>query len=162
MTDKAQSKNQQWQAKLKASRQGLLNLLETLQPEQWERTVYSEGNQWTIRTVVSHLIDSERGMSIHIHKIRKGEETLPAGFDLTSWNAGVSKRMGDLTPAELISGLEATRAKTLELLHKVEGHEWVLTGNHPSRGIITIDQYYETIHGHELIHTADMQKALAG
>ncbi|MEZ4621048.1 MAG: DinB family protein [Caldilineaceae bacterium] len=156
----SESKNAQWNAKLAASRHELLTFLTGLQPAQWTTTVFSEGDSWTIKTVVSHLLDSERGMSIQVHKIRKGEETIPHDFDLARWNAGVAKRVGDLSPAELMAGLEATRAKTLELLDKVEDREWELTGRHPARGVITIDQYYETIHGHELIHTADMRKAV--
>jgi hypothetical protein len=153
-------KKHQWHQKLHESRQTLLNLLETLQPEQWDVIVFSEGDKWTVKTVVSHLLDSERGMSIHVHKIRKGEETLPPEFDLTRWNASVTQRLGDLSISELIADLETIRAKTLALLDKVQAHEWTLTGRHPSRGLITIDQYYETIHGHELIHATDIQKAV--
>lgn len=154
------TRNQQWQQKLSKSRQALLALLDGLTPEQWETPVFSEGDTWTVKTVVSHLLDSERGMSIHIHKIRKGEETLPPGFDITRWNAGVKERVGDVSPDELFTGLAAIRARLLEGLQTVQDHEWPLTGSHPARGVITIEQYYETIHGHELSHIADMRKAL--
>ncbi|MEZ4859807.1 MAG: DinB family protein [Caldilineaceae bacterium] len=154
------SKCADWQEKLAASRQALLALLNSLQPEQWETPVFSEGDTWTVTTVVSHLIDGERGMSIQVHKIRKGEETVPANFDLARWNAGVKKRMGNPSPAELLSGLEATRTKTLEGMNSLSDTEWALTGRHPARGMITIEQYYETIHGHELSHAADIRQAM--
>ncbi len=155
-----EDKRTQWQQKLAESRAALLALLQALSEEQWQTTVFSEGNTWTVRTVVSHLLDSERGMSIQVHKIRKGEETIPPDFDLARWNASVEKRVGDLTPAELIAGLEATRARTLSAMNTIQDNEWTLTGRHPARGMITIEQYYATIHGHELSHTADMQKVL--
>jgi len=151
-----------WQTKLAESRTALLAVLNALTAEQWPAPVFSEGDTWTVKTVVSHLLDSERGMSIQVHKIRKGEETVPANFDLERWNAGVQKRVGDITPDELIANLKATRAKTLEVLNSLNDTEWSLTGRHPSRGIITVEQYYETIHGHELTHTADIARALAG
>ncbi len=157
----APTKNQQWQQKLAESRQALLTLLESLQPDDWAKTVFSDGDQWTVKTVVSHLLDSERGMSIHVHKIRKGEETLPPEFDLQRWNANVTKRVGDPTTAELLTGIQETRARTLGLLQQVQDHEWELTGRHPARGVITVEQYYETIYGHELMHTADIRNALA-
>ncbi len=156
------NKSAQWQQKLADSRAALLALLNQLNEEQWQTPVFSEGEPWTVRTVVSHLIDGERGMSIQIHKIRKGEEATPPDFDLTRWNAGVQKRVGDLTPTELMAALEATRARTLDGMATLQAHEWALTGRHPARGMITVDQYYETIHGHELAHTADMQEALGG
>jgi hypothetical protein len=111
--------------------------------------------------VVSHLLDSEKGMSIQIHKSRKGEETIPEGFDIDRWNASVQKRVGDLSPAELLVALETTRAKTIDVMNSLKDEDWSRTGRHPSRGVITIEQYYETIYGHELIHAEDMKRALA-
>ena len=151
----------EWQQKLAESRVALLALLNALQPEQWTQPVFSEGDTWTVTTVVSHLLDSERGMSIQIHKTRKGEETIPEGFDINRWNAGVQKRVGNLSPAELLAGLAATRAKTLEVMNSLQDEDWAHVGRHPTRGLITIEQYYETIHGHELSHAADIKQALA-
>jgi hypothetical protein len=68
--------------------------------------------------------------------------------------------MGAPAPEELLSALEATRTKTLEVMSTLKDEEWSLTGRHPSRGIITIEQYYETIAGHETTHAQDIQKAL--
>lgn len=150
-----------WQQKLAESRAALLTLLTSLQPEQWTQPVFTEGDTWTVTTVVSHLLDSERGMSIQIHKTRKGEETIPEGFDINRWNAGVQKRVGNLSSAELIAGLEATRAKTLDVMNSLQDDDWARTGRHPTRGLITIEQYYETIYGHELSHADDMKRALA-
>lgn len=154
-------KKEYWRQKMAESRAALTAVLNALAPEQWSTPVFSEGTVWTVKTVVSHLIDSERGMSIQVHKIRKGEETVPEGFDLTRWNAGAEKRIGELTPAQFGELLTQTRAKTLEVMDSLQESEWTLTGRHPSRGMITIEQYYETIHGHELIHGADIQKALS-
>lgn len=151
----------QWQQKLAESRAALLALLNALQPAQWDQPVFSEGDTWTVTTVVSHLLDSEQGMSIQIHKTRKGEETIPEGFDINRWNAGVQKRVGNLSPAELIAGLEATRAKTIEVMNSLNDEDWSRTGRHPTRGLITIEQYYETIYGHEVSHAEDIKRALA-
>jgi hypothetical protein len=149
-----------WKEKLAGSRTITAALLASLRPEQWDTPVYSEGQTWTVKTIISHLIDSERGMSIHIHKIRKGEPTLPEGFDLDRWNQGVGQRVGDLSPHEFADRLTATRARTLEGLETLTDGEWLLTGRHASRGIITIEQYYETIVGHELDHIQAAKKAL--
>ncbi len=149
------------QQKLAASRADLLALLTSLQPAHWDVTVFSEGNPWTVNTLVGHLTESERGMSIQIHKTRKGVETIPSDFDLERWNAGLKQRIGTPRPAELLDNLAVTRAKTLEMMDTLTDDDWSRTGRHPSRGLITIKQYYETIHGHELTHTADIKRALA-
>ena len=135
-----------------------MTLLNGLSPEQWQTTVFAEGDTWTVATVLAHLVESERGMSIHVHKIRKGEATIPDDFDLERWNAGLTRRTGDvhlrtaIAPGELMANAEATRAKTLEVMDSLEDSEWALTGRHASRGEITIDQYYETIYVHEVGH----------
>ncbi len=154
------SKAESWKNKLTESRTGLIEFLAELEPAHWGTIVFSEGNDWTVHTIVGHLIDSEKGMSIHVHKIRKGEETVPEGFDIDRWNAGVKQRVGTPTPDELLAGLKATRAKTLEMMATIKGDEWSLTGRHPSRGVITVEQYYKTMHEHELMHTTDMKQAV--
>lgn len=150
-----------WTAKLGESRSALFEFLEGLSPEQWQTPVFSEGDTWTIQSVLAHLVENERGMSIHVHKIRKGEPTVPDDFDLTRWNAGVNKRVGNVTPQELMKRAVATRAKTLEVMRSLEEDEWALTGRHPSRGEISVEQYYETMAAHELGHLDDMRRALA-
>ena len=139
-----------------------MGLLDGLSREQWQTQVFSEGAVWTVTTVLAHLVESERGMSIHVHKIRKGEATLPEDFDLERWNAGLARRVGDVAPEELMASAAATRARTLEVMESLEETEWELTGHHPSRGEITVAQYYETIHAHEVGHVQDMREALGG
>ena len=149
-----------WKEKLSESREALFALLNDLSPELWRTTVFAEGSTWTVATVLAHLVESERGMSIHVHKIRKGEATIPDDFDLERWNAGLTRRTGDISPEELMANAAATRAKTLEVMDSLEDGEWALTGRHASRGEITIDQYYETIHAHEVGHLGDIRVAL--
>ena len=149
-----------WNKKLGESREALFDLLNGLSPEQWRATVFAEGDTWTVATVLAHLVESERGMSIHVHKIRKGEATIPDDFDLERWNAGLTRRIRDVAPEELMANAVATRAKTLEVMESLEDSEWKLTGRHPSRGEVTVDQYYETIYVHEVGHLEDIRAAV--
>ena len=151
-----------WQQQLAQSRAGLNELLDSLSEEQWQTTVFGEGQSWTVQDVVTHLVESETGMSIHIHKIRKGRETLPEGFNLDTWNAGLTDRMGDTAPEELRQKLGPVRERTLQGMETLSDEEWSLTGLHASRGTITIEQYYETISGHETSHANDIRQAVAG
>lgn len=154
------TKTEQWQQQLTQSRQALLEAIDGLSAEQWATPVYGEGQDWTVQDVVSHLVDSESGMSIHIYKIRKGRETIPADFNLNQWNAGVRERTGPASPEELHQRLDATRTRLLESLATITDDEWQLTGRHPLRGIITIEQYFETIADHERLHTDHIRQAV--
>ena len=145
---------------LSEARQELLSYLRSLSPEQWQTQIFSEGSTWTVATAVSHILDAERGMSIQVHKARKSEPTMPEGFDIDRWNAKVEERIGERSPDELLALLDATRVKTLEVLNSLADEDWSKTGRHPSRGVITIEQYYETIVWHDRMHLTDIQKGL--
>jgi hypothetical protein len=146
--------------KLAQARTDLQSLLASLNEAQWNTPVISEGDTWTVLDIVAHLVENERGMSIHVHKIRQGKETVPEGFDLNQWNAGLKGRMGSPTPTELLENMTQIRARTLEGLDTVQDGEWKLTGRHPFRGLITIEQYYETMARHDTFHANDIKKAL--
>ena len=149
-----------WAQKLSESRSALFELLDSLSPEQWQTPVFTEGDTWTVGAVLGHLVENERGMSIHVHKIRNGEATIAEDFDLERWNAGGARRVGNIAPPELKDNAVAVRARTLEVMHSLDDNEWELTGRHPSRGEISVAQYYETIHAHEVGHLRDLQAAL--
>lgn len=154
-------RKERWASKLNESRRALFELLSSLSPQQWQTPVFAEGDTWTVATVLAHLVESERGMSIHVHKIRKGEATIAPDFNLERWNAGIVRRIGDAVPAELLASAATTRARTLQLMDSLGDEEWQLTGLHPSRGEISVEQYYQTIHAHEVGHLHDLRTALS-
>lgn len=147
--------------KLTQARTNLLNLLNSLSAEQLQTPVISEGQTWTPLDLVAHLLENERAMSIHVHKIRNGRETVPTGFDLKQWNAGLKERVGTLPSLkEMLNELAQVRVKTLEVLESLSEEEWDLQGRHPNRGRIPIEQYYETIAEHDTWHINDIKNGL--
>jgi len=154
-------KKEHYIKELAQARTSLINVLNALTDEQLQTPIISEGQTWNVLDIVAHLLENERAMSIHVHKIRQGKETVPENFDLDQWNAGLKKRVGDTPPLEqLLEDLAQTRAKTLEVLESIKDDEWELQGRHPLRGKITVEQYYETIAGHDSWHTKDIKKGL--
>ena len=154
------AKAEMWKAKLAESQNALLNLIESLTPDQWESQVFSEGAQWSVLSTLRHLAESETGMSIQIHKTRKGQPTVPEGFDLDRWNAGTDTRMAEVSSDSIIETLKTTRAKTIEVMESLADDDWAKVGRHPSMGISSIEQYYGIIHGHQMTHIQDIRKAL--
>lgn len=154
-------KQAEYSEKLTQARTELLNLLNSLSEEQLHTPVISEGQTWTPLDLVAHILENERGMSIHVHKIRNGRETIPEGFDLEQWNAGLKERAGTLPPLkEMLNELAQIRAKTLEVMGSLDDEEWGLQGRHPNQGMITIEQYYETMAGHDIWHANDIKNGL--
>ena len=155
------NKNEHFRQLITTARTALESLLMSLDEDQWQTVVISEGQSWTVLDIVAHVLENEKAMSIHVHKIRKGRETVPAGFDLEEWNAGLKERMPLVSAAALLEGLAEAREKTLEGLSTIEANEWSLEGRHPLRGAISIEQYYETIANHDIWHTNDIKQGLA-
>jgi hypothetical protein len=154
-------KQSYWKQKLAQARAELETFLQSLTPAELQTPVISEDQTtWTVLDVVAHLLENERGMSIHIHKIRKGQETVPAEFDLNRWNAGLKERISNPNLPELLENLAQVRARTLKELESLSPEEWSLQGRHPARGTITIEQYYETIAYHDRHHLNDIKQAL--
>lgn len=154
-------KKSMWQDRLAQARTQLEELLSSLDETQLHTPVITEGANWTPLDILAHLVENERGMSIHVYKIRQGRQTVPEDFDLKEWNAGLKERMGtDHTLAELLDNLAEVRARTLQGLDSLNEDEWALTGRHPNRGIITIEQYYETMASHMQEHAQDIKKGL--
>jgi hypothetical protein len=154
-------KKSMWKDRLTQAKTELENLLLSLDEAQLHTPVITEGNGWTPLDILAHLLENERGMSIHIYKIRQGRETVPEDFSLEKWNAGLKERMGtDHNLAELLDNLAQVRTRTLQELDSLKDDEWALTGRHPDRGLITIEQYYETMASHMSWHAQDIKKGL--
>lgn len=149
-----------WKAQLTEARNELIQLLLSLDEAQLQTPVISEENEWTPLDIAAHLLENERGMSIHVYKIRNGRGTVPEGFDLDYWNSGLKERMGTPALQEVLQSLEEVRARTLQEIDNIKDEEWTLEGRHPFRGIINIEQYYETMAGHDRWHARDIKKGL--
>ncbi|HMQ51535.1 MAG TPA: DinB family protein [Anaerolineae bacterium] len=145
---------------LTQARTELKGFITSLSDQQLTTPVISDGGTWTVLDVLAHLAENERGMSIHVYKIRNGRGTVPEGFQINEWNAGLKERMGSPTLPELLDMLDETRAQTLETMQSLGDEEWTLTGRHPVQGIITIEQYYRTMANHDREHLADIKRGL--
>src|SRR3954468_24154567 len=95
----------------------LRSVLDHLQIGDWEKTIQDEDQQWTVRQIVSHLVDAQRGMTGQISKISVGEDIIPADFDLNRWNRRAVENQADKTPQDLISTLEDGRTALKQVVN---------------------------------------------
>lgn len=154
-------KKSRWKEKLNQASAELEELLTSLDETQLQTPVISEGNSWTSLDILAHLVENERGMSIHVHKIRQGQETVPEDFDLDRWNAGLKERTDtSLSLTELLEDQAQVRARTIQEIDSLGEEDWQLQGRHPARGVITVEQYYETMIGHIHWHIGDIKQGL--
>ncbi len=156
MSDKAEELRQY----LLTSRATLLDCLNSLTEEQWQTTVFSEENQWTVTDILRHLAEAQRGMNGQIVQIQAGGSGVPEDFDLNRWNARGVRKAQEKTPADLLAELEQGQAQALALLTTMQADDWDKKGRHGSGRILSIAEIFQIIGGHEVNHANDIRQAL--
>lgn len=146
--------------KLKSEGEKILSLFNGLSENQWGREVYSEGTTWTIRSVLSHLVTSERGLVKLFEQVRQGGAGSPDDFSIDRYNASMQERTRDLTPQELLDQYRQVRANSVEWVNSLQERDLEIIGRHPFLGQTEIREMIKMLYIHNLTHTRDMKKAL--
>lgn len=86
---------------------------------------YSEG-KWTIKEVLSHLIDGERHFAYRIHRISRGDTTPIEGFEQDGYieNSHANNRSFD----DLIGEFSDLRTANLRQLRNLDEADWLRLG----------------------------------
>jgi hypothetical protein len=153
-------KKSEFKQKLAETKAALDELLPELSDEQWQTVVIAEGNQWRVLEVVAHLVEAETTLNQRIERMRQGRQAMPPGYSIDGWNAGLKERMKQPTPETLLQGLAEVRLETLARLETIADNEWGLESLHPTRGTVTVEDYYNIIAGHQRWHLEDIRQGL--
>jgi len=145
---------------LDQTRQQLKAVLDRLQPGDWETQIQDEDQQWTVRQVVSHLVDAQRGMTSQVTRINAGQEAVPPDFDLNRWNKRAVEKAADKTPPELLIMLEEGRAALKQVLDTLSDTDLDKRGRHSSLKIMSIEEIIRLIGTHEADHARIMAEKL--
>jgi len=138
---------------LDQTRQQLKALLDRLQPGDWETPIQEEDQRWTVRQIISHLAEAQRGMTAQITRINAGEDTVPPDFDLNRWNKRVVEKAADKQPPELIAALDEGRNALKQVLDGLNDSDLDKRGRHGSLQIMSIEEIARLIGTHEADHT---------
>lgn len=164
MTQETGSVRDATQAALEEAQQTVHAVFDTLGAADWQATVFSEGETWTVRDVLYHLLDAERGMGWQVTRIRDGSGSgVPDDFDIDRWNRRVRRQSRDSQadgPA-LLAELDAAHAATLALVDSLQADDWRKVGRQAVAGEITVEQWFRVIAGHKMQHAAEVRAALA-
>jgi uncharacterized damage-inducible protein DinB len=147
--------------KMAEARATFQGFLEGLTDEQWATEVYSEGDVWSIKDIVGHVVRAEFSMMRLMEGFMVGHPGAGEDFDLARYNAsGVAKLKGKM-PADHLSDMTSTREKLLTFLDTLTEADLDKSGRHGTGRIMTIEEMLYVIVGHDAAHMADMKAALA-
>ena len=146
--------------KLSTEGEKFFALFAGLTDDQWQMDVYTEGETWTIRNVLSHFVTSERGLVRLFERIRLTGEGASDDFSIDRYNASQQERTKDLPPQELLEQYRAIRADSIAWTLSLDESDLEKQGQHPYLGMTTLREMIKMLYLHNQIHYRDMKKVL--
>ena len=146
--------------KLQSEGEKFFALFAGLADEQWQMEVYTEGETWTIRNVLSHFVTSERGLVKLFERIRTTGEGASEDFSIDRYNAAQQQKTRDLTPQELLEQYKAIRSDSIAWTLSLSELDLEKQGRHPFLGVTSIREMIKMLYIHNQIHYRDMKKVL--
>lgn len=146
-------------AELKEARDYLDEVLDQV-GDHWETPVYSDGLSWTVRQLINHLADAERGHSYQVMNIAEGKDVIPEDFDIERYNRRVTEKTAEKSAEQSRSELAETRQALTNWLFALDESKLDMKGRHASLQIMTVEEILKSHAIHERTHAEDIVKAL--
>ena len=146
--------------KLNSEGDKFIVLFAGLRDDQWQAEVYTEGEKWTLRTVLSHFVTSERGLVRLFEQIRLGGAGAADDFSIDRYNASQQQKTKDLSPQELLEQYQAVRADSVAWTLSLELTDLEKQGKHPFLGMTSLREMIKMLYIHNQVHYRDMKKVL--
>ena len=142
-----------------AVKQGdILQTLTTLKQNTWQMLnsivvekrdyAYADG-KWTVKHLLSHMIDAERIFAYRVLRLLRGDQTPLPGFDENAYVSNTN--LTNQTFTDLAAEFKAVREANLYLFNTITDEQSLLTGT-ASNSKISARALLHIIAGHELHH----------
>lgn len=146
-------------ANLAQARQHLNHVLD-LVGDRWDTQVYTEGAAWTVRQLAVHLMVSDKGQTATVMGIARGEDPVPADFDLERYNRRSVEKRGDTSTGDIRASLAASFAEREAWLDTLDEAALDNKGRHGSGRILSVAEILQVMADHENAHADDIAKVL--
>lgn len=146
--------------KLKSEGEKFVTFFSGLMDEQWTAEVYTEGETWTLRNVLSHFVTSERGLVKLFERIRTTGEGATEDFSIDRYNTAQQQKTKDLTPTELLEQYKQVRADSVQWVSGLKDEELEIKGRHPFLGETVIREMIKMLYIHNQTHYRDIKRAM--
>ncbi len=140
--------------------QKTIDFFRQLRPEDWSRTVYTEGARWTVLAVLTHFVNSEASVYRLILNILDGGEGVPEDFDLDRHNERKVEQHQDKEIEALLSDFATLRQRTTTLVQGLTAVDLNQKGRHPFLGIAPVEDILKLMYRHNQIHQRDIRRQL--
>ena len=121
--------------------------------------VYSGQPGWTVRELLAHLADAERGMLGQAQRIVRGEPALPEGFDRARWNRRAVEKRAAASPTDLLADIESAHRAWVEFIEALDDAALDRQGRTAEGELLTVEAFARHAAEHRMNHTCDAEKA---
>ncbi len=153
------SHTQELKAALAESRQRLNHVLDLI-GDRWDTQVYTEGAAWTVQQLAIHLMISDKAQTNTAMAIARGEDPIPADFDLERYNRRSVEKRADTSTGDVRAGLAASFAEREAWLDSLDDAALENKGRHGSGRILSVEEIMRVMADHEREHANDIAKVL--
>lgn len=122
----------------------------------------SHEDGWTIREVLTHLLNAEEDHCAVAEVIARGDlDRLPVGLELNAHNERRVAERGHLAREALLDALAAQRERTVALFEGMTPEQLDAEGPHPILGDISVNAIFRVIAMHDTLHVRDIKAIVA-
>ena len=135
----------------------IVSLIRGLTPRQLAKR--PAPGKWSIREIICHLADTEMVMGCRARWIAFEDHPTLVPFDQEKWATGRAREKEGL--AETLERFRVLRRSQVRLFRQASKKDFLRTGFHPERGVVTLRVQLETLAGHDLNHLGQIQRLAA-
>ncbi len=118
-----------------------------------------KSGEWSAHEVVVHCADAETNAAARIRYLVSEKDPVIFGYDQARWAATFDYHRHPLEPA--LAAVDAVRANTVALLHRLPEEAWQREGRHTESGRYTAEDWLRTYAEHLEGHARQIEDALA-
>jgi hypothetical protein len=130
-----------------------------LEPEDWERQIYTTGSGWRAGDILAHFISAEKAYQYYLQDVLQGGSGAPDSMDIDQFNEAEVATMKD-PPAHLLDTYQQVRQETINLTRELDEDDLSTIANHPWFDDREIGWYLKLIYRHNTMHRMDIRKSL--
>jgi hypothetical protein len=115
--------------------------------------------EWSAHEIVCHCADSESHASLRIRMLVTDPEPVLVGYDQERWAKDLDYHAHPIEAA--LAVVDAVRASTTALLHRLDEAVWSRVGRHTESGRYTAEDWLQIYGPHVHDHAAQMESNVA-
>ena len=131
-----------------------------LSPDEWVKIIYLDGNRWSPKEVLAHLLATEISIYLLLENILAGGEGIPEDFNLDVYNQNEVSKLANKSSDNMLDLFLKRRELTVQLVKNLNDSDLILKGRHPYFGTAQLSDIIKLVYRHNQIHQREIRTAL--